>query len=566
MKIIKKIIITIICMLLLLTSCTIVKSAEETSFSGSRNLIVQIDESDINSYVSGGREGFEYALRKTKPTWLEYDFKTEDKTITFTIKFTFESYEQYIEKLTVLLGYEPAILAEDNMGNFVEGFHAIELINFIKNHLESEDMLVEGNVQDYFKVINSTLQIGDKQYETTESIDTREKQDIILFTNVSIDTHIENASSYSRTIQVTVDREDEDKLDTVKSRMEKIGEIEDSYSDNRATVIFTASNLEELSEKTMQALNVSAIITEKKEYKTDDTLKITYEEKIDTEKLLTENGYISYKIECPDTYENIKKVDEESKVFVNNQIISLSNKEENMCFTYERPVSIENIKVSTKITMYGEMERKIILQIPLEYANYYKDILTEKIKEKLDKGMILNIYDEGIMRCYSIEFKALTLNKIEEKTIKILGGKDNIHFNNAYIFFLKSRIEEKCEPNTILEGIEQPSKLEFEYILPNSTSKINDEKVESRTYVVVPDDGKVDFTFAYNHYVLFGIVGFAILIICIVICIIVRKIKKKSNKDNKQESKNIQKTNPDSKNNEEIENNEGKVDGTKNKE
>ena len=523
MKIIKKIIITIICMLLLLTSCTIVKSAEETSFSGSRNLIVQIDESDINSYVSGGREGFEYALRKTKPTWLEYHFKTEDKTITFTMKFTFESYEQYIEKLTILLGYEPAILAEDNMKNFVEGFHAIELINL-------------------------------------------EKQDIILFSNVSISTQIENVSSYSRTIQVTVDREDEDKLDTVKSRMEKIGEIEDSNSDNRATVIFTASNLEELSEKTMKALDVSSIITEKKEYQSDDTLKVTYTERIDIEKLLTENGYISYEIECPDTYKNMKKVDEESKVYINNKTVSLNSKEENMCFTYERPVSIENIKVSTKITMYGEMERKIILQIPLEYANYYKDILTEKIKEKLDKGMILNIYDEGIMRCYSIEFKALTLNKIEEKTIKILGGKDNIHFNNAYIFFLKSRIEEKCEPNTILEGIEQPSKLEFEYILPNSTSKINDEKVETTTYVVIPDDGKVDFTFTYNHYILFGIVGFAILIVCIAICIIVRKIKKKSNKDNKQESKNIQKTNPDSKNNEEIENNEGKVDGTKNKE
>ncbi len=594
MKKINKIIVAVIFMLLLLTCCTIV-NAESTSFSGSRNLVVQIDESDIDSYVSGGREGFEYALRKTKPTWLEYEFKTEDKTITFTMQFTFENYSQYIERLTILLGYKPAILNDENTDSLVEGFQSIELINFIKNNLESEEMLLEGSIQDYFKVINSILQFGDKKYETTESIDTREKQDVILFSNVSITTKIENVSLYSRTIEVRLDNDNEDKLDEVKDRFKEIGEIEDSHNINRLTVTFTASTLEELSEKTMKALNVSTIITEKKEYQSEDMIKVTYEERIDTEKLLTENGYISNSIECPDTYENIKKVDEESKVFVNNQIISLSNKEENMCFTYERPVSIENIKVSTKITLYGEMERKIILQIPLEYANYYKDILTEKIKGKLDKGMTLNIYDEGIMRCYSIEFKALTLNRIEEKTMKILGGKDRIDFDNKYIFFLKSRIEETCEPDTILEGIEQPSKLEFEYILPGSTSKINNGKVETTTYVVVPDDGKVDFTFTYNHYVLFGIVGFIILVVIIIVLVIVRKVKKRFHKDNEQGSDNTKKINQESKKDEPVENkenskkkkdkenipeenknskkkkdkaenNEGKVDGTKNKE
>ena len=594
MKKINKIIVAVIFMLLLLTCCTIV-NAESTSFSGSRNLVVQIDESDIDSYVSGGREGFEYALRKTKPTWLEYEFKTEDKTITFTMQFTFENYSQYIERLTILLGYKPAILNDENTDSLVEGFQSIELINFIKNNLESEEMLLEGSIQDYFKVINSILQFGDKKYETTESIDTREKQDVILFSNVSITTKIEDVSLYSRTIEVRLDNDNEDKLDEVKDRFKEIGEIEDSHNINRLTVTFTASTLEELSEKTMKALNVSTIITEKKEYQSEDMIKVTYEERIDTEKLLTENGYISNSIECPDTYENIKKVDEESKVFVNNQIISLSNKEENMCFTYERPVSIENIKVSTKITLYGEMERKIILQIPLEYANYYKDILTEKIKGKLDKGMTLNIYDEGIMRCYSIEFKALTLNRIEEKTMKILGGKDRIDFDNKYIFFLKSRIEETCEPDTILEGIEQPSKLEFEYILPGSTSKINDGKVETTTYVVVQDDGKVDFTFTYNHYVLFGIVGFIILVVIIIVLVIVRKVKKRFHKDNEQGSDNTKKINQESKKDEPVENkenskkkkdkenipeenknskkkkdkaenNEGKVDGTKNKE
>ena len=126
------------------------------------------------------------------------------------MQFTFENYSQYIERLTILLGYKPAILNDENTDSLVEGFQSIELINFIKNNLESEEMLLEGSIQDYFKVINSILQFGDKKYETTESIDTREKQDVILFSNVSITTKIENVSLYSRTIEVRLDNDNED--------------------------------------------------------------------------------------------------------------------------------------------------------------------------------------------------------------------------------------------------------------------------------------------------------------------------------------------------------------------
>ena len=531
MKIINKIIVGIIVVLLLLTSFTIVK-AEDTSYAGSRNVIIQIDESDMNSYVSGGREGFEYIIRKSKPMWLDYSFKTKDKTITFTMQFTFENYDQYVERLTELLGYEPAILDEgESTKDIVEGFNAIELTNFIKNELESEGMLVEGNIQNFFTVVNSTLQIGENTYETKDAIDTREKQDVIIFSNVSITTEIENISLYSRTIEVTLDSDDTDDIETIKDRFKKVGELANSRSDTSASVTFKASNLEELSEKTMQVLNVSALITEKKEYKTDDRLKVTYEERIDTEKLLSENGYISYKITCPEFYENIEKAKKESSVNVSNKTVTLRNKEENMIFTYEKPLTIENIKISTKITMYGEMERNIILQIPLEYATYYKDILTEKINSKLAKGMTLNIYDEGIMRCYSINFKALTLNRLEEQTSKIISGNDTFEFSNKYVFFLKSNIKENLEVNTIIDGILQPSQIELEYILPSSTNKILDEKVDNHIYTTTTTDGKVEFTFSYNNYMVLGFIAFVVLVIVIIVLIIVNKLKNKSKKN-----------------------------------
>lgn len=71
-------------------------------------------------------------------------------------------------------------------------------------------------------------------------------------------------------------------------------------------------------------------------------MKITYEESIDNEKLLTENGSISQRITCPEIYENIEK--EDTAVNVNNKVVTLQRKDENMIFTYERPITFENIR------------------------------------------------------------------------------------------------------------------------------------------------------------------------------------------------------------------------------
>ena len=132
MRKLNKLIICLIGIFIILSSSYIVK-AEDNTFTGTRNLIIEIDESDINSYVSGGREGFELALRKSRPTWLEYTLKTQDKTITFTMNFSFSTYDEYVERLTELLGYKPAIMNEQgDKTNIVEGFKSIELTNFVK--------------------------------------------------------------------------------------------------------------------------------------------------------------------------------------------------------------------------------------------------------------------------------------------------------------------------------------------------------------------------------------------------------------------------------------------------
>ena len=144
--------------------------------------------------------------------------------------------------------------------------------------------------------------------------------------------------------------------------------------------------------------------------------------------------------------------------------------------------------------------------------------------------MTLNIYDEGTMRCYSIEFKSLTIDRLEKKTSEIISGKDEFEFENKFIFFLKSNIKEELEVNTIIEGTLQPSQIEVEYILPDSTNKISDQKVDEPIHKIDFVRGNIEFTFTYNNYIVIGLVILGILIVAIIVLIIVKKIKKKLNK------------------------------------
>lgn len=144
--------------------------------------------------------------------------------------------------------------------------------------------------------------------------------------------------------------------------------------------------------------------------------------------------------------------------------------------------------------------------------------------------MTLNIYDEGTMRCYSIEFKSLTIDRLEKKTSEIISGKDEFEFENKFIFFLKSNIKEELEVNTIIEGTLQPSQIEVEYILPDSTNKISNQKVDEPIYKIDFTKGNIEFTFTYNNYIVIGLVAFGILIVAIILLIVVKKIKKKLNK------------------------------------
>lgn len=541
MKKINKVIICIISIFLIIAGSNIVNAeSEKNQFSGNRNVIIQIDESDMNSYISGGREGFEYAIRKNKPIWLNYTMKTANRTITIAIDFDFSTYEEYVERLEQLLEYQPTIIYEEGKKvNLAEGFKAIELTNFIKNGLEAENMLVEGNIQDFFTVTNSTLKIQENEYETKEAIDTRENQDIIQFSRIYMETTINNISSYTRKITATVGSDEKNFKETAKERFQSVGELEKT-SNSQIIVTFEAKSLEELAAKTMKALNVSVLISEKVEYHTEERVKVTYEEIIDSEKLITPTGAIYQTINCPETFEKIES-EEESAVNIRENKVILNDKKENMVFTYLSPIAFKNIKVITDFSnMFGEIERKIVLQIPVENAIYYQEGLKEKISSKLTKGMILNIYDEDAMRCYSIEFKALTIDRIEEKTSDIILGKNELEFNNKHIFFLESSIKEKLEVNTIIEGTLQPEQIQLEYILPESTNKIQDNEVEENIFYITNTSGnpQIEITFTYNNYVLIGLILLGIIIIIIIILIIVNKIKKKikKRKENKEQA------------------------------
>ena len=80
------------------------------SFYGSRTTVCRITQSDLENYVSGGRTSLEMLLSKNQHDWLTYSIESHERDLYIAISFAFDSYEDYTEKLSVLIKAEPVTI------------------------------------------------------------------------------------------------------------------------------------------------------------------------------------------------------------------------------------------------------------------------------------------------------------------------------------------------------------------------------------------------------------------------------------------------------------------------
>ena len=156
MKLKKYIFIVILSILALIIFGTPTYAESEEEFKGTRSIAVSVDLSDLDNYVNGGRSYLEAMIRTSSVDWLNYSTSVENMNLIITISFDFENYDDYYEKISYMLEYEPTIINNENM--YVESFSTLEMLNYFLTNMQENNLYnLETSEMNLFSEVSSDI-------------------------------------------------------------------------------------------------------------------------------------------------------------------------------------------------------------------------------------------------------------------------------------------------------------------------------------------------------------------------------------------------------------------------
>ena len=453
--------------------------SEPDSFSGTRHIEITADISDVENFINGGRPMLDMAIRSNAPEWLSYNIHAVDRDLLITLDFTFESLGDYTEKVKALLTNHPTIVLfqneEDNDFTYLEGFSAIQLLNFVQQVLISSGLTTEKAMTEIFVVKNNAITINTVEYASdNKSISIRpDNSAIVTFNNLSLTTTVDKNNVFKRTISVSIDKslnKNSDIKELIK-RFSDIGKKTDDTTDGftYVSVEFTAVNQVEMLKKTMFCLNTATSVSEQQTLDADRNITVDKTEYIDTECVLDEEGTFSYVFEFPSYYESVSSADE--NVTVTETSIS-SSTGPNINFTYKSGFKFSSIDITTDLSSTSGKIKKIIrFSAPAEIATAFHDQIVSRYEEKLINGTTFNIYDENGYRNYEFRFETFFSKDIAEFTSAILGGECTFELTDNWLPYGKSSIKETTNIKYIIDKKTPADEITSKYKF-SSVSKI----------------------------------------------------------------------------------------------
>lgn len=498
MKNSKLIVIIIICLILavnLLSSASFqVSAAEEKTFTGTRLVEYSVDKSDIDNFIDGGKAAFDLILRANTPEWVEYQISSKGRDMWLCLQFDFESYEDYSIKLSELLTYSPSVVySTDNQLLLLESHSAIELLNYFQGVLFSRGCIDEKRLDEMFEIEKNEILVNSAAYQSQERISIRPENDsIIKFDSLDILTTNSEDGSFARKITVNINNSNAEAEDMLLSRFDEIGTIEtndNSEEELEISVDFVANNQTELIEKTMTCLGTATSILEKQEFLDESTVSVERIEFFDLESLMNEEGQFNYSHTYSAHTSNI--IENDDNVYVSGSTVSARNTSEIIC-QYQRAFKFSSIEIYTDLSnFFGKLKRTITFTVPTDIAPDYHSAIKNEFQNRLIKGSVFNIYDEGGKRYYEITFSSFFANELSEFNNAIVNANRNIKYSNSWIPFGNSSIKEQIEFDDIFAGTIPPDEFTVSYKLP-TISSVSLDKIES--------DGakKVDSTIRYS--------------------------------------------------------------------
>lgn len=449
------------------------------AFSGCRRTTCVIRQSDLNNFVSGGRNTLNTILVQNQAEWYTCNLLSSGQEVELSLEFSFVSYEDYVEKVERLTGYKPITTYPENdvyLENFVPG----NLFHFIDSAMQNADVVEEQSFCEMLRLKNDTLEVNGTIYHGVNAANMSSKSKI-QFTDIEIYTEM-SEGKYLRTIELSLEEGDRNAGKELENRCSRIKSTWEENNNYHYRVEFSADSEEKLIRDTMILLGTTVNITHDKYYKSDEYVRMSTKEIIDIESVLTEEGQFSYSVTVPETYENLAltiEMDESDEnnlgMTINEYSISYEGRDGVVEYYFDEPFKFEKIAVATDISdEFQKIKRTLTLYQSKSLAEDYHEFIKEKIRKRMKRGDTLRIYDTNEYRCYEISYSswfADDINLFTNRMFKINNSRFSVR--RSAILFVESKLSDyfSIEKGDIKS---YSGNIDVVYRLPNNTRVLED--------------------------------------------------------------------------------------------
>ena len=517
------------------------KSNDAKNFKGGRNIVFSVDASDLDNFVNGGRSAFELSVRKNKPEWLDLKINTVGRDVQISFFFEFESFSDYLDKISALLTFEPAIVYETESGlTFIEGFSTSSLVNFIVFNSKTSNIADEFSPSEFFKVEANNITINKTLYEQKDNVCiTTADTDPIKLDRLEISTSFNEDKNYSRKIYAFIIKEGTKSSDikAITQRFKSVGETVKNENDSNYTITvdFTASGQNELILKTIKCLYVSTNISESQVFIEGNKVGVIRSEEIGWNILRrSEESSISNKFVFPEHYTSFKSLNLSTSVG-SHDIYYEENK--GICY-YEREFMFNSITVTSDFSsVLPKVEKTITFTAPTYIAVNFHEKIMQTLSARLEKGCVFNIYDFAGMRYYEIVFSSWFGKELSKTTSLIMGSKYSCEHSRNLIPFAYNTYREKGTIKSFINDNSIANNIIFVYTFSDASDISKHNSFESfslktqNTLLVYADNGKISVNFEYREFSLLKLllVLTVVAVVAFFIVFVSKKAKKNKN-------------------------------------
>lgn len=293
----------------------------EQDLSGVRRMTIVIDDGVFNQYFNGTVEDINALMSVTCPPELTWSYSDASGNKQYVIELAFSSLEDYKDKLTSILGYEPEVIIStpdsvwESGISVNENFEDTELLQWMKDMLVDNGYVDSSNAGNIFSSGSMSISYKNTDYRNgyghTFNIS---EIDYVTLDDIHILTDINGWNDYNRKVVFRIPaRSMEQKGDAIREYMDGIvpSGASGEWSDDDGETVFTvtASNL---TAERLEAFDLTVFDSEKSSvFREDVSEKYSafsfaehFDETLDLTNFASGNNWIryTYQVKAADSY------------------------------------------------------------------------------------------------------------------------------------------------------------------------------------------------------------------------------------------------------------------------